>query len=214
MHRWWRRSLCCRATQGVVVFVCQPPWRILEQLVQQQMEWPMVTERELPGRDYRFVVVRDKAMAMTRYKEMAPEWPVDGPEWSWCKWPLCGPVMAQRWLRVAWKCPRFAQKWPWVAQGRSYPGWPNVNGGVAALADKDRVTRTCQTVTEDQRTGPKLTERTRVACAVERRRGLCRGGRQLVVKGVAGRLCPAIPGDRRCPIRRMSQGSPEMGRPL
>ncbi|KAH9408497.1 hypothetical protein TYRP_012173 [Tyrophagus putrescentiae] len=42
-----------RLCKGVVVAVCQPPRRILEQLVQQQMEWPMVTERELPGRDYR-----------------------------------------------------------------------------------------------------------------------------------------------------------------
>ena len=50
------------------------PWKILEQLVQQQMEWPMVTERELPGRDYLTVVVRDEAMAMARYKEMALEW--------------------------------------------------------------------------------------------------------------------------------------------
>ncbi len=44
--------------------------------MQQQMEWLMVTERELPGRDYQTVVVRDKAMA--RYKEMAPEWPGEG----------------------------------------------------------------------------------------------------------------------------------------
>ena len=35
-----------------------------------------------------------------------------------------------------------------------------------------------------------------------------------MVKGVAGRLYPAIPGDGRCPIQRMSQKSPEMGRPL
>ena len=90
-----------------------------------------------------------------------------------------------------------------------------MDGGVAALANaKDRVTRTCRTVTEDRRTGPKLTERTRVACAIERRRGLCRGGRQLVVKRVVGRLCPDTPGDGRCPILRMSQGSPGMGRLL
>ena len=57
------------------------PWRILEQLVQQQMEWPMVLEREFPGRDYRTMVVRNEAMAMARYKEIAPEWPGDGPEW-------------------------------------------------------------------------------------------------------------------------------------
>ena len=42
--------------------------------MQQQMDWPMVTERELPGRDYLTVVVRDEAMAMARYKEMALEW--------------------------------------------------------------------------------------------------------------------------------------------
>ena len=34
----------------------------------------MVTKRELPGRDYLTVVVRDEAMAMARYKEMALEW--------------------------------------------------------------------------------------------------------------------------------------------
>ena len=48
--------------------------------MQQQMVWPMVTERELPGRDYQTVVVRDEAMAMARYKEMAPEWPGEGSE--------------------------------------------------------------------------------------------------------------------------------------
>ena len=63
-----------------MVAVCQPLRRILEQLVQQQMVWPMVTERELPGRDYQTVVVRDEAMAMARYKEMAPEWPGEGSE--------------------------------------------------------------------------------------------------------------------------------------
>ena len=71
-----------RLWEGVVVAVFQPPWRVLKKLVQQQMVWPMVTERELSGLDYRTVVVRDEAMAMARYKEMAPEWPVDGPEWS------------------------------------------------------------------------------------------------------------------------------------
>ncbi len=35
------------------------------------MEWPMVTEREFSGSDYQTVVVRNKAMAMARYKEMA-----------------------------------------------------------------------------------------------------------------------------------------------
>ncbi|KAH9409973.1 hypothetical protein TYRP_009721 [Tyrophagus putrescentiae] len=49
--------------EGVLVAVCQPPWRTLEKLVQQQMEWPMVTEREFPGRDYQTVVFRDEAMA-------------------------------------------------------------------------------------------------------------------------------------------------------
>ncbi len=56
-------------------------WRILKQLMQQQMDWPMVTEREYPGRDYRTVVVRDEAMVIARYKKMAPEWPGKGFEW-------------------------------------------------------------------------------------------------------------------------------------
>ena len=56
-------------------------WRILKQLMQQQMDWPMVTEREYPGRDYRTVVVRDEAMVIARYKEMALKWPGKGFEW-------------------------------------------------------------------------------------------------------------------------------------
>ena len=42
--------------------------------MQQQMNWPMVTERELPGRDYQTVVFRNEVMAMVRYKKMTPKW--------------------------------------------------------------------------------------------------------------------------------------------
>ncbi|KAH9395137.1 hypothetical protein TYRP_005208 [Tyrophagus putrescentiae] len=74
----------------------------------------MVTERELPGRDYLTVVVRDEAMAMARYKEMALEWLV---AWRWPQvammqmatgWPgdglemaPCGPKMAPYGLEIA-----------------------------------------------------------------------------------------------------------------